>query len=243
VDAMSDLAFTQITSSSNFDLNLTIPSYYDSIFIVKNNMADYSTLTLPINSNKMSATFEAPNQTISSTSLKAGSVDILYGVNRDDLFTINAETGDMEIVSSLPSDMGGSYTCAIDPVKEIVYTIGIKRPYYLYSYDIEDDNWKRQGSVGYFGPRLGYNINDGLLYYSFNYWVLKLDPKDGKMLSYYKVNGLHDLDGGDLTFDAEGNMFLSTEAGLYRCEYADNKNITATRISAENLPNYPIQIL
>ena len=239
VDAMSDLAFTQITSSSNFDLNLTIPSYYDSIFIVKNNMADYSTLTLPINSNKMSATFEAPNQTISSTSLKAGSVDILYGVNRDDLFKINAETGDMEIVSSLPSDMGGSYTCAIDPVKEIVYTIGIRRPYNLYSYDIEDDKWERQGSVGYFGPRLGYNINDGLLYYSFNYWVLKLDPKDGKMLSYYKVNGLHDLDGGDLTFDAEGNMFLSTEAGLYRCEYADNKNITATRISAENLPNYP----
>ena len=58
VDAMSDLAFTQITSSSNFDMNLTIPSYYDSILVIKNDMADYSTLTLPINSNKISASFD-----------------------------------------------------------------------------------------------------------------------------------------------------------------------------------------
>lgn len=239
VDAMSDLAYTQITSSASFDMNLTIPSYYDSIMIVKNDMANYSTSTIPINGNKLAVNFDATSAKVKSSGLKAGAEDILYGVNSlAELFTINAETGDMKVISTIP-DENGSYTCAIDPVKEIVYTVGISYPYYLYSYDIAGDNWNRVGAVGYFGPRMGYNINDGLLYYSFDYWVLKLDPAKGKMLSYYKINGLHDLDGGDLTFDDEGTMFLSTEAGLYRCEYADNNSITATRISADNLPSYP----
>ena len=240
VDAMSDLAFTKITSATNFDVNLTVPSYYDSILVIKNDMADYSTLTLPINGNKMSAAFEAPSYTISSTSLKAGAVDILYGVNSlSELFTINTETGDMEVISTIPSGSGGSYTVAVDPVKELVYTVGIRSPYYLYSYDINADIWETKGIVGYFGPRMGYNIYDGLLYFSFDYWVLKLDPNNGRMLSYYKVNGLHEISGGDLTFDTDGTMFISSTSGLYRCEYADNNNITATRISAENLPNYP----
>ncbi len=240
VDAMSDLAFTKITNLSTFDMNLDIPSYYDSIYIVKNDMGNYTTLTLPINSNKMSVNMDTKQKTPRNKSLKAESVDMLYAVNSlSELMKINKETGDMEVVSTLPSAMGGSYTCAIDPVNEIVYTVGIARPYYLYSYDINADKWERRGRVGYFGPRLGYNINDGLLYYSFDYWVLKLDPKKGKMLSYYKVNGLDELGGGDLTFSADGTMYLSTTSGLYRCAYADNKNITATRISAENLPNYP----
>ncbi|MCD6091114.1 MAG: LruC domain-containing protein [Bacteroidales bacterium] len=239
VDAMSDLAYTQITSASSFDLNLTIPSYYDSILIVKNDMADYSTTMLPLNRNKMSVNIDSQNHLKSSSNLKAETVDIFYGVNSlAELFTINSETGNMEVISTIP-DKYGSYTCAVDPVKEIVYTVGRRSPYYLYAYDIAKDSWKRQGRVGYYGPRMGYNINDGLLYYSFDYYVLKLDPKKGKMLSYYKVNGLDELDGGDLTFDKEGTMFISTTSGLYRCEYADKNNITATRLSAENLPNYP----
>ncbi|MBN1650207.1 MAG: LruC domain-containing protein [Bacteroidales bacterium] len=239
VDAMSDLAFTQITSATNFDLNLTIPSYYDSILVVKNDMADYSTSLLPLNTNKLTLRLDSQNPLKRASNANAEAVDIFYGVNSlRELFKIDSETGEMEVVSTIP-DKNGSYTCAVDPVKEIVYTVGISSPYYLYAYDIANDKWSTKGRVGYFGPRMGYNINDGLLYYSFDYWVLKLDPNRGRMLSYYKVNGFDELDGGDLTFDDEGTMFISTTSGLYRCEYASNNSITATRISAENLPNYP----
>lgn len=239
VDAMSDLAFTQITSSSNFDLNLTIPSYYDSILVVKNDMANYSTVILPLNDYKMAVNLDTENKLKNSSNAKAEAVDFFYGVNSlRELFKINSESGEMEVISTIP-DINGSYTCAVDPVKEMVYTVGITSPYYLYSYDIANDEWKIKGRTRYFGPRMGYNINDGLLYYSFDYWVLKIDPSSGRMLAYYKVNGFDELDGGDLTFDDDGTMFISTTSGLYRCEYSSNNTISATRISAENLPNYP----
>lgn len=240
VDALSDLSFTQITSATSFDFNITVPSYFDSIYVVKNDMGTYTTTTLPINSNKLAINLDSQAKPVRPSSLKAGSVDMLYGVNvLLELFTINVETGELEVISTLPSSSGGSYTCAIDPINEIVYTVGIRSPYYLYSYNIATEQWKTVGRVGYFGPRMGYNITDGMLYYSFDYWVLKLDPSNGRMLAYYKVNGLHDLDGGDLTFDENGTMMLSTESGLYRCDYADNNSLMATRISADNLPNYP----
>ncbi len=240
VDALSDLAFTQITSSSSFDLTLSIPSYYDSIYIVKNDMATYSMQTMAVQNTKMAVHFDESTPASGLKSTTAEEVDILYGVNSlSELFTINSSTGDLKVISTIPNGSGGSYTCAIDPVKEILYTVGIKPPYYLYSYNIDTNTWKTIGRLGYFGPRMGYNINDGLLYFSFDYWVLKIDPSNAKMLSYYKVNGLHAIDGGDLTFSEDGKMYLSTTSGLYRCDYADKNTLTATRISAENLPNYP----
>jgi len=239
-DAMSDLVYTHLSSSANFDLHLTVPSYYDSIYIVKNDMADYATELLPVNNNKIAVDFSAAQSKAPTNNFKAQSVDMFYGVNSlSELFTINSETGEMTVISELPWGMGGSWACALDPVKEIVYTVGINWPYYLYAYEINNDRWRAKGSIGYSGPRLGYNINDGLLYFSFDYWVLKIDPSRGRMLSYYEVKGLDETDGGDLTFSADGTMYISTTSGLYRCEYADNNTINATRISAESLPNYP----
>ena len=240
VDVMNNLNTTQITNNPNFTINVTVPAYYDSLYVVQNDMGIYSSMVVPITSNKMAIQFpQKPIRNINK-SMKDDPTDILYAVNgARDFYSINPLTGDIEILSDLPSNTGGSYTCAIDPINEYLYTIGISSPYRLYRYDLNTQQWKYEGKTNYFGPRLGYNVNDGMLYYSFNNYVLLINPDNGNMVSYYVVNGLHDLDGGDLTFADNGTMYISSESGLYKCAFSGGNTIEATRISAENLPNYP----
>lgn len=238
VDILNNLNHTKITDDPNFSVNLTLPSYCDSIFIVKNEMGHYSTSLLPVTSQKAKAQFT--NEIIMHKSTKEDPTDMLYGVNSlREVYTVNPLSGELNMVTTMPSNSGGSWACAIDPVEEIFYTVGINYPYRLYAYDINDDSWSTQGNTYYQGPRLGYNINDGMLYYSFSQWVLLINPDNGNMISYYELIGLHELDGGDLVFAENGRMYISCTSGLYKCDFGGGNKIYASRISADNLPNYP----
>lgn len=240
VDIMNNLSVVQITNDANFDINMDVPSYYDTLYIVQNDMGHYSSMLVPISATKMAVQFPARKQPSQRKATKADPTDMLYAVNgNSELFSINPETGEREMLPNLPNQLGGSYTCAIDPVEEVLYTIGNRSPYRLYAYDINNQTWSNKGRVGYSGPRLGYNVNDGMLYFSFGYWMLLINPDNGKMVTYYRINGLHDTDGGDVCFADNGTMYISSASGLYKCSFDGGNNINAERISAENLPNYP----
>jgi len=240
VDIMNNLNAIQITNDPNFTLNMTIPSYYDTLYIVQNDMGVYSTMIVPITSNKMAVQF--PEKVIPNHQKSANEdpTDILYAVNSlKQMFSINPLTGETEMLPNLPNSSGGSWACAIDPVSEVLYTVGISSPNNLYAYDLNSQTWETRGATHYRGPRLGYNVNDGMLYYSFNNYVLLIDPSDGSMVSYYTISGLHQTNGGDVCFSDNGTMYLSSTSGLYKCAYTSGNNIEAIRISAEGLPNYP----
>ncbi len=239
VDVMNHLNSIMITDDPNPEINIEVPGYFDSLLIVKNEMGLYSTSYLPIDGPNLKADFKN-KQLPDKSRFKDDPTDVLYGVNSlRELYTVNPLTGSLDEISTLPSNSGGSWACAIDPVSEILYTIGISYPYYLYAYDLNTGTWETRGATYYQGPRLGYNVEDGMLYYSFSYWVLLINPENGKMISYYKVNGLHSLNGGDLVFADNGRLYISSEAGLYKCTFTNGNNIQADRISADNLPNYP----
>lgn len=231
-DALNNKIATIVTDQTNISLNIKIPSYITSLYIVRNEMGVFSSAVVPVNGNK--AAYQ-------QTSFKSSAAinDIFYGVNgAGDLFTIDESTKQLTVISSLP-DNDGSYTCAIDPVSRKLYTIGNKYPYYLYSFDIDKENWKRIGAIRYQGPRLGYNKNDGLLYFSTYNYVFAIEPSKASILAVYKIKGLQSDSGGDLTFDSEGTMYISTTTGLYRCEFINGNKINAEWISSESLPNYP----
>ena len=109
----------------------------------------------------------------------------------------------------------------------------------MYCYDINNQEWTNKGRVGYGGPRLGYNKSDGLLYFSTYNYVFAINPENANILASYSINGLQSNSGGDLTFDEDGTMYISTTTGLYRCAFSNNNIIEATWISSESLPNYP----
>lgn len=240
VDVMNNLNTTAITNNSNFDINITVPNYYDTLYVVQNDMGHYQSQLVPLNSKSVNVNFPEKPAINRTKSSKDDPTAMLYAVNSlKELYSINPLTGEIEMLPDLPSSSGGSWSCAIDPVEEVLYTVGISYPYRLYKYDLNDQSWETVGATNYRGPRLGYNVNDGLLYYSFSNYVLLVDPSDGHMISYYIINGLDDLDGGDLCFADNGTMYISSESGLYKCEFTGGNQIQADRISAENLPNYP----
>jgi len=240
VDVMNNLNTIQITNDPNFNVNITVPGYYDTLYVVQNDMGHYNSMLLPITSNKMAIEFPATKETLHHKFAKEDPTDMLYAVNSlRELFSINPLTGEIEMLPSLPANSGGSWACAIDPVEEILYTVGISSPNNLYAYDLNTQTWETKGSIGYQGPRLGYNVSDGMLYYSFGYWMLVIDPDDGHMVSYYRIYGLHETNGGDVCFADNGTMYMSSTSGLYKCAFDGGNNINAERLSAENLPNYP----
>ncbi|BAX82184.1 LruC domain-containing protein [Labilibaculum antarcticum] len=232
-DALNNKIASFVTSEEIFEMEFTIPSSYNSLYVVKNEMGIFSSSIIEINNQK--SIFK---KGVSTKATKAA-VDIFYGTNGGgDLFTINEVSNELTVISSLP-DNTGSYTCAIDPISRKLYTIGNKSPNNLYCFNIDEETWETIGSVNTGGPRLGYNITDGMLYFSTSNYVYVLDPSNAKRIATYKINGLETTSGGDLAFDKDGTMYLSSTTGLYKCEFADGNAIDATWISSETLPNYP----
>ncbi|TAJ13666.1 LruC domain-containing protein [Marinilabiliaceae bacterium JC017] len=225
-----------IAKTNDFNIQLKVPAFCDSLLIVRNELGKFSKSVVEIIGN--SATYSE----LKSTNLKSASsadVDMLYGVNSiGDLFTIDVSTGELTIISELPR-RDGSWACAIDAENEKLYTIGIKSPNKLYAYDIALNSWETIGNVKISGPRLGFNKSDGMLYFSTSNYVHVIDPADASIVKTYNINGLLRTSGGDLTFDADGNMYVSSVSGLFSCEIVNDNSITATYISSDNLPNYP----
>jgi len=222
-----------ITKETSFDLDLVIPNCYHQLYVVRNEMGLYSSYIIDIYKNR--ATYK---RNVNRSITERDTVDIFYAVNSlSEVLTINQSTGEIAKVTNIPNG-DGSWACAIDPLAKKLYTISFVGNKNLYAYDIERQTWETIG-VGIMGPRLGYNVNDGMLYFSTSKYVYVIDPKNANIIASYTINGLQTLSGGDLTFSADGTMYISSTTGLYRCEFGDGNVINATWISSESLPNYP----
>lgn len=240
-DALSSLVGSYITDQSSFDIELTVPDFYESIYVIKNDMGVYSSMILPVNSNKLSAIFPAKQASFKSTT-ESYTVDMIYGVNSNsDVFRIDTETGELTMITEIPAGNGGSHTCAIDPVSQILYTVGLSSPYNLMAYDINADSWTTIDDTGIYGPRLTYNVSDGLLYYSYNDKIALIDPSNAKVLTTYKLKGLgrNDKDGGDIAHSADGTMYMSSTSGIYYLKKGKRKNEYDAKHISDDLSNYP----
>ena len=132
----------------------------------------------------------------------------------------------------------GSWTAAIDKENLVMYTIGRSNPYPLMKYDIQTSEWSTVANLGFGGPRLDYNKEDNLLYFSNKDFLMSIDPITGEVLNEWDINGIHDNNGGDLAFTEDGTLYLASFSGLYRCDF-NGSSYDAVRISADNLPFIP----
>ena len=234
LDVQNNKVASIITTESSFNLDLTIPKYYNQLYVVRNEMGLYSSSIIDINQDR-AVYRRAPivNKSVN------GSVDIFYAVNSlGEVLTINQSTGEMAKVATIPNG-DGSWACAIDPTSKKLYTIACSNGNRLYCFDITTEKWTTIGYVGISGPRLGYNVNNGMLYFSTSKYVYVIDPSNANIISSYTISGLQTTSGGDLTFAEDGTMYISSTTGLYRCEFTDGNIINAIWISSESLPNYP----
>ena len=224
-----------ISSDNSFTLNLTIPSYYKELYVVRNEMGVYSSSIIQVNQDRAIYKRTANARSVNEVA------DVFYAVNSlGDLLTINQSTGEITKISVLPNG-DGSWACAIDPISKKLYTISCSGywGYKLYSYDIDNGTWETKGSLNMTGPRLGYNKSDGMLYFSTSNYVYVIDPANANIISSYTIVGLQTTSGGDLTFADDGTMYISSTTGLYKCEFVNSNTINAIWISSESLPNYP----
>ncbi len=237
-DVLNQLLFTGIPSNGLLERRLPIPAYYSQLYLRRKEGKRFSSEIIDITNGAVNYTYTEPSPSSKNgQNAKTRLVeDYLFCVNGSgELFQINPLNGVLTYLSDMPM---GSYTAAIDQANNYLYAIGRSNPHPLMRYDILNDSWETMGNVGRGGPRLEFNTNNGLLYFSNGDKLYTIDPNNGRTISTWQINGLR-LGGGDLAFSANGTIFLSTFAGLYRLELDNNNEYEATRISADQLPFNP----
>lgn len=236
VDNLNHLIFSGAPSGGKIEHAFVIPTYFEKLYLRRKEGFKYSSAIIDITSDLVSYTYvpEASKQNLAG---KAMVEDYLYCVNGSgEMFQIDPLTGDYTFISDMPM---GSWTAAIDQQNMMLYSIGKSKPNPLMRYDMVNDTWTTITNLGIGGPRLDYNGQDGLLYFSTGDKLYTVDPNNGNLLSQWKINGLDKKNGGDLAFAEDGTLFLCSFSGLYRLNLNNEGEYDSTRISGEDLPFQP----
>jgi len=238
-ELFDNLVFTGVPKNGVLEQTISVPSYYDKLYIRRNENLGYSSSIQTIINKEVTYNYEA-TKTSGKTSGKTNGTlvnDYLYCVNGSaELFQVDPLNGALTFLSTMPM---GSWTCAIDQENKTLYSIGRSSPYPLMKYSIENNTWQTIANIGRGGPRLDYNYRDGLLYFSTGNKLYTYNPTNGANVNVWTINGLHSTSGGDLAFAEDGTLFLCTFSGLYRLELNGSNSYNSTRISADNLPFQP----
>ncbi|WP_339903414.1 LruC domain-containing protein [uncultured Cyclobacterium sp.] len=235
-EVLEKLIFSGVPVNGVLKQTVNIPKFYEKLYIRRNEHLNFTSSIVDIVDQKVDFNFSANQRSLRTSAVK-NVTDYLYAVNGEgQLFQIDPLTGVLTDLSSMPM---GSYTCAIDQENKVLYSIGRSSPYPLMKYSIVEDSWETIANIGFGGPRLEYNSNDGLLYFSSGSRLYTFDPSTGSRLDTWNIIGLHNTSGGDLVFAEDGKLFLCSASGLYGLELDSDNNYQSTRISADNLPFTP----
>lgn len=237
VDNLNHLIFSGVPAGGKIEHSFVVPNYFEKLYIRRKEGFKYSSAVVNIVSNLVTYTYTPDSSGKRASNGKPMVEDFLYCVNGGgDLFQVDPLTGAYTFISDMPM---GSWTAAIDQENNMLYSIGKSNPYPLMRYDIVNDTWTTVGNVGNGGPRLDYNKQDGLLYFSTGAKLFTIDPQNANILSNWIINGLDKTQGGDLAFAEDGTIFLSSFSGLYRLDLNSDGDYDAIRISGEDLPFQP----
>ena len=199
-DVLENLVFTGVPQNGKLSQKITIPSYYDKLYIRRNVNLKYNASIETISNKQVNYTH--PLDLLKAADTKVD--DFLYCVNGSaELFQVDPLNGDLTYLSDMPM---GSFTAAIDQENKALYSIGRSSPYPLMKYSIADNSWETVANTGRGGPRLDYNYRDGLLYFSTRDKLYTYDPSDGSTINSWTINGLHSTSGGDLLSQMMGRF-------------------------------------
>lgn len=239
-DFLGNLVFTGVPENGVLTQTISLPSYYDKLYIRRNENLGYSSSIENITNKEVTYNYESAissGKMVGKSNVQDLVNDYLYCVNGSaELFQVDPLNGELTYLSDMPM---GSWTCAIDQANKVLYSIGRSSPYPLMKYSIENNTWEIVANIGRGGPRLDYNYRDGLLYFSTGNKLYTYNPTNGINVNVWTINGLHSTSGGDLAFADDGILFLCTFSGLYRLELNSDDIYQSTRISADNLPFQP----
>ncbi|WP_406684973.1 LruC domain-containing protein [Seonamhaeicola sp. MEBiC1930] len=237
-DVLNNLIFTGVINNGALIQTISLPNHYDKLYIRRKEGFKYAASVENVYNNEV--VFNGASLTDKNSFVikaPAGVTDYLYCVNGSaELFQVDPLTGNQVYLSDMPM---GSYTCAIDQENKVLYSIGRSNPHPLMKYSIENNTWETVANYGKGGPRLDYNPDDNLLYFSTGDKLYTINPDTGTDVNSWDINGLHLTNGGDLVFADDGTLFLCSFSGLYSLELDNNNVYQASRISADNLPFNP----
>jgi LruC domain-containing protein len=227
-------------NSQEMQTALEVPTAVKTLLIEKRTAEGAELQSISINGNKARAEFNSGFAGTSAgnnlDSENEACIDHLYAVNSQRGFYSIDITGDHYTPTSLPDlEGGGSIANALDQANGLVYyNVGQT----LYQYNTGTRQFKVAHTGNPFGgsyPRLTYK--DGFFWMSNTDKLYKVDATTNEVVNAYTISGFVNSNaGGDLAFDAQGDLYLACFSGLYKFTELNQSTATIIRISAENFP-------
>lgn len=130
-DVLNKLIFSGVPKNGILEHSVSIPNFYEQLYIRRKDNLKYSASVEMIISNKVECFFsQGPSNNIGRDSVE----DYLYCVNGSaELFQVDPLDGSLTYLSDMPM---GSFTAAIDQENAVLYSIGKSSPHPLMKYDI-----------------------------------------------------------------------------------------------------------
>ncbi|WP_248724199.1 LruC domain-containing protein [Seonamhaeicola sp. ML3] len=228
---LDKLIFNGVTKGGRIDKTITIPSHFSKLYLRRKDYLRYSSDIVDINNGQVN--FFSSGST-GKSALKNNAADLFYSVNGNgELFQIDVSTGASALLSYMPA---GSNSCAIDQEEKVLYAVGRSWPYILMKYSIENNSWENIANLGVRGYRMDFNSDDELLYMSDRNQVHLIDPNSGVVTETRTINGIFIPWFGDIAFDSEGVLYMSSISGVHRLDLNQNNEYDSTELSNETIP-------
>ena len=217
-------------------IDLTIPTYLESIVVTEQRIAGESQKTVNIADLDRQEVYFSEKSLLSTSGLANDCVDRLYAVNNQGGFwSINTSNADYEETQLPNLRGGGSIACALDQENQLMY-YNVGRT--LYAYQTQTGEFRSVfTSNPYNGsyPRLAYR--DGFFYMGNGSSMYVVDASTNQVVNSYRIQGIvNTASGGDLAFTSDGTLYLSCFSGLYRFTAFNESTAQVERVSAENFP-------
>ncbi|WP_406684972.1 LruC domain-containing protein [Seonamhaeicola sp. MEBiC1930] len=223
---LDKLIFNGVIKNGKITQTIAVPEHFDQLYIRRKNNLKYSSEVVTISNGEVN--YFGSDSTSKVFGKSNNESDIFYCVNGNgELFQVDPFTGAYTLLCNMPM---GSYTCAIDQENKLLYSIGRSRPNPLMKYSIENNSWETITDLEIGGPRLDFNEDDGMLYFSNWDKVYTINPSNGSITDTKDMDGA--LLGGDLVFAEDGTMYMCSFTGLYQVELDGDGVYQRTYISS-----------
>lgn len=236
-----DEIFSGAAQNGVLQIRAAIPTYTNQIYVRRRVGKTYQGTFFRAEEGVLSLNTSAVGKGMNLTTSKTGHNTYLIAINGTaELNLIDPTTGETVLLDILPE---GTNATTYSAEEQVIYALAQDRNFsILRKFDIAEGFWSFEGKAGSLeAQRMTKGPDAKSLYVSNGNRIRVLSKIDARLTGNFRIQGIPESQGGDMTMTPSGELFMATASGVYALKMNGN-SFDATKINTEELPFEPTGI-
>ncbi len=236
-----DEIFSGAAQNGVLQIRADIPTYTNQIYVRRRVGKTYQGTFLRAEEGVLSLNTSAFGKGMNLSTSKTGHNTYLIAINgMAELNLIDPASGETVLLDILPE---GTNATTYSAEEQAIYAIAQDGAHsILRRFDIAEGTWSFEGNAGSLeAQRMTMGPDATSLYVSNGDRIRVMSKTDARLTQNFRIKGMPERQGGDMTMTPTGELFMATSAGVYALEKNGN-SFDATKINTEELPFEPTGI-